>query len=98
MKCGNDIVQPEGRAALDAEVRKYFAVKDIGNTPAKTIRTAESFGSEAALETAIEAAKQRMCAAPSRPEKMAAWREMCRLIDQRTPSRMRFMERVRGLA
>lgn len=89
---------PEGRAALDAEVRKYFSVKDLGNTPAKTIRTGESFGSEAALETAIEAAKQRMCAAPTRPEKMAAWREMVRLIDRRTPSRIRFMARMRGLA
>jgi hypothetical protein len=38
-----------------------------------------------------------MCAAPDRTLKMQCWREMCRLIDQRTPERMRFMARVRGL-
>jgi hypothetical protein len=58
----------------------------------------KSCTSEEALERAIEAAKQRMCAAPERPEKMRHWREMCRLIDLRTPSRRRFMERMAGLA
>lgn len=53
--------------------------------------------SEVLLESAIEVAKQRMCESATRAEKMDAWREMCRLIDQRTPSRRRFMERMRGL-
>lgn len=74
-----------------------YTVEHVGNIPAETIRAPQSFGSESDLETAIEAAMQRMCDAPTRPEKMAAWREMCRLIDQRTPSRQRFMERMRGL-
>ena len=54
--------------------------------------------SEALLETAIEVARQRLCEAPTRAEKLDAWREMCRLIDQRTPGRRRFMERMQGLA
>lgn len=54
--------------------------------------------SEAELEAAIEAARARLCAVPTREEKMAAWREMCRLIDQRTPARWRFMARMRGLS
>lgn len=54
--------------------------------------------SESQLEAAISAAKERMCAAPDRTLKMQYWREMCALIDQRTPHRVRFMERVRGLA
>jgi hypothetical protein len=53
--------------------------------------------SEAELETAISAAMNRMCAAPTREGKLAEWREMCRLIDQRTPARRRFMERIQGL-
>lgn len=57
----------------------------------------KTYASEEALELAIEAAKQRMCSAPERQEKMRHWREMCRLIDQRTPSRRRFMERMAGL-
>lgn len=52
---------------------------------------------EELLEREIEAAMQRMCAAPSREDKLTHWREMCRLMDQRTPSRRRFMERMRGL-
>lgn len=54
--------------------------------------------SETQLEAEIEAAKRRMCAAPDRAGKLAEWREMCRLIDQRTPHRVRFMARVQGLA
>lgn len=57
-----------------------------------------SIDAERLLEQQIEAAKQRMCAAPERDEKLRHWREMCRLIDQRTPSRVRFMERIRSLA
>lgn len=52
---------------------------------------------ESQLETAIKAASDRMCAAPERAGKMREWREMCRLIDQRTPHRVRFLERMRGL-
>jgi hypothetical protein len=52
---------------------------------------------EELLELQIEAAKQRMCEAPDRADKMRHWREMCRLIDQRTPHRRRFMERLRGI-
>jgi hypothetical protein len=59
----------------------------------KTFRAAEE-----QLELAIEAARERMCAAPDRTLKMQYWREMCRLIDQRTPERRRFMERTQGLA
>jgi hypothetical protein len=57
----------------------------------------KTYVSEEQLEQQIEAAKQRMCDAPDRDGKMREWREMCRLIDQRTPERRRFMARVRGL-
>lgn len=53
---------------------------------------------ESQLEAAISAAKDRMCAAPTREGKLEHWREMVRLIDQRTPHRVRFMQRMRGLA
>lgn len=75
----------------------FCAVNALGNTPAPTQRPVFQFGSEAELETAIEAAKQRMCEAPARTDKLVHWREMCRLIDQRTPHRRRFMERMAGL-
>ena len=52
---------------------------------------------EAELEQQIEAAKQRMCEAPERSEKLRHWREMVALIDQRSPGRVRFMERMAGL-
>jgi hypothetical protein len=52
---------------------------------------------EQLLEQQIEAAKQRMCEAPDRADKIAAWHEMAKLIDQRTPHRVRFMERMRGI-
>jgi hypothetical protein len=54
--------------------------------------------SEQQLELAIAAAMARLCAAPTRAEKLREWREMCRLIDQRTHARQRFMARVQGLA
>ena len=38
---------------------------------------------EQQLEHAIEAAKQRMCAAEDRQLKLQYWREMCRLIDRK---------------
>jgi hypothetical protein len=52
---------------------------------------------EQQLERDIDAAMARMCAAPDRTLKMQYWREMCGLIDQRTPSRRRFMARIAGL-
>jgi hypothetical protein len=79
-------------------VGKSFAPNALGNTSASTQRTSTEFGSEEQIELAISAAMQRMCSAPDRAGKMRHWREMCRLIDQRTPSRRRFMERVAGLA
>ena len=54
--------------------------------------------SEAELEAAIAAAYQRLINAPTWEEKLERWREMVKLIDQRTPARVRFMERTRGLA
>jgi hypothetical protein len=64
----------------------------------QTQRSCSEFSSEEQLEQKIEAAKQQMCSAPEREEKLRHWREMCRLIDLRTPARVRFMERVAGLA
>lgn len=84
----------------DTAVRNSCAVNALGNTSGSNERPATKFGSpcsEEELEAHIEAAKQRMCEAPDRTLKMQYWREMCRLIDQRTPARRRFMERVAGL-
>ena len=74
-----------------------YAGDPNGSTSASTNAQGHRFSSEAELEQQIEAAKQRMCAAPDRDGKLRHWREMCRLIDLRTPSRRRFMARVRGL-
>lgn len=52
---------------------------------------------EELLEAAIVVASARMCAAPTRAEKLEAWRELCVLIDQRTPSRRRFNARMREI-
>jgi hypothetical protein len=81
-------------------VGKFASVEAVGNTTAETSNAAEKtkFRSETDLEAAINAAMGRMCKAPTREEKMAEWREMCWLIDQRTPSRRRFMARTQGLA
>ena len=61
-------------------------------------REPPAFRSEAELEAAIAAAYQRLINAPTWEEKLERWREMVKLIDQRTPARVRFMERMRGLA
>jgi hypothetical protein len=82
----------------DATVGNCCAVNALGDSPPQTQRPATNFRSEADLEAAITAAMDRMCAAPDRTLKMQYWREMCRLIDMRTPSRRRFMERIAGLA
>lgn len=77
------------------------SVEAVDNTTATSNAPSARFVpphvSEVLLETAIEVAKQRLCEAPTRAEKLDAWREMCRLIDQRTPARVRFMERMAGL-
>lgn len=78
-------------------VGKSDSVEAVDNTTAGTQRAHEPFRSESQLEAEIEAAKQRMCAAPERDEKLTHWREMVRLIDQRSPHRVRFMERIAGL-
>jgi hypothetical protein len=80
------------------QVGNCCSVETVDNTTAATKLTPRQFGSETDLELAIEGAMQRMCAAPTRAGKLEHWREMCRLIDLRTPSRRRFMERTRGLA
>ena len=84
-------------ASITDTAGKTCAVKGLGNSPAQTQRVRPQFSSEEALEAAIAAAMQRMCEAPTREGKMRHWREMCRLIDQRTPARRRFMERLRSL-
>lgn len=73
------------------------AVSGSGDSPAQTERPLPSFRSEEELERHINAALQRMCAAPDRALKMQRWRELCALIDQRTPARRRFMARIAGL-
>lgn len=74
------------------------AVNGLGNSSALTQRAAEPFRSETELEAEIRAAYESLCAAPEWDEKLRHWREMVRLIDLRTPSRRRFMERMQGLA
>lgn len=80
----------------DKAIGKSCAVNSLGNTPAQTKSPPLMFGS-AHLESEIAAAKERMCAAPTRKGKLAAWREMCQLIDQRSPETVAAMERARGL-
>lgn len=62
-----------------------------------TYSTVSAAFAEEQLELAISAASARMCSAPTRDGKLIAWRELVQLIDQRSPSRVRFMERMRGL-
>lgn len=81
----------------DTTVGNYCAVNPLVNTSGSSERAQIKFSSEEELERHIEAAKERMCAVEDRSEKMRHWREMCRLIDLRTPARRRFMERVAGL-
>lgn len=76
-----------------------MSVANPAISPLRSPAVCNSYASdETLLEQQIEAAKQRMCAAPARDDKLAHWREMCRLMEQRTPHRVRFMERMRGLA
>jgi hypothetical protein len=82
---------------IDTGVGKRCVAVDLVNTAASTKSPASEFRSETDLEAAIKAASDRMCAAPDREGKMQHWREMCRLIDLRTPHRVRFMERMRAI-
>lgn len=88
--------------ACNLAVGELSARNTDGNSPAHTQRPAAKFVpshiAEVLLESAIEVAKQRMLDGKTREEKLSAWREMVRLIDQRTPARVRFMERMAGLA
>lgn len=77
--------------------RPGAAGNGTGKSPFFAREMQELHVDEQELEQLIEAAKQRMCEAPARAEKLRHWREMVRLMDQRTPHRVRFMERVRGL-
>lgn len=49
------------------------------------------------LETRIEAARQELLAAPTRPERVSAWERMRFLIALRTSRQVVKMERERGL-
>lgn len=49
------------------------------------------------LELAIHAAHRRLCDAFAAEQRMEHYREMCRLIAQRTPERVEQMEREAGL-
>jgi hypothetical protein len=52
---------------------------------------------EQLLEQQIKAASDRMCAEPDRTLKLQYWREMCRLIDRRSPEQIAKMEAgIRG--
>jgi hypothetical protein len=50
------------------------------------------FSADEELERQIAAAHRRLCDAPTRDEKMQHWREMCRLIDRRSPEQIARME------
>jgi hypothetical protein len=64
---------------FDSSVGKNYATVDTVNSSASTQCAPEPFRSESDLE----AAKQRIYAAPTWKEKLAAWRAWCRLLDQR---------------
>lgn len=81
----------------DAAAGKSCSVNALGNTSATIERAPEPFRSEDQLEADIQATYERLCSAPEWDEKPRHWREMVRLIDLRTPSRRRFMERMQGL-
>jgi hypothetical protein len=82
---------------IDTDVGNFCAALDVVNTTASTKQPASEFRSETDLEHAIKAAKQRMCDAPDRDGKMQHWREMCALIDKRTPWRRRFLQRLEAM-
>lgn len=79
---------------IDSHVGKACSVEPVGNTTAATQRVASDFRSDADLEAAIEAAKQRLYAATTWNEKLVRWREWVRLIDQRSVHRARFLARM----
>lgn len=52
---------------------------------------------QAELERAIERAKQRVLSSPDVADKRWHFRELARLINQRTPEQVARMERAKGL-
>jgi hypothetical protein len=79
------------------QVGNCCAVETVDNTTAATKRTQPEFSSDAELEIAIDKASEKLVAAQGRPAKLAAWRELVRLIDQRSPLQVFAMEREKGL-
>lgn len=73
------------------------AVEVSGDNAAATERGTREFGSDAELEIAIAEASDKLGDAQGRPAKLAAWRELVRLIDQRSPLQVFAMEREKGL-
>ena len=59
--------------------------------------TAYEVSADEQLETRIEAARQELIAAPTRPERVSAWDRMRFLIALRTSRRICKMERDLGL-
>lgn len=54
--------------------------------------------SAADLEAQIDAAVLRLATAKEPSDRRATWDKLCGLVKQRTPERIRDMERERGLA
>jgi hypothetical protein len=79
---------------IDTDVGNFCAALDVVNTTTSTKQSAREFRSETDLEHAIEAAKQRMCAATDWDEKLVRWREWVRLMDQRSIHMQRFLKRL----
>ena len=78
-------------------VGDFSAKTDAGNSPAHAQRERQEFSSDAELEIAIDKATEALGAAVGRKAKLAAWRELVRLIDQRSPLQVFAMERQKGL-
>jgi hypothetical protein len=78
-------------------VSNFCAVNGLGNSPGSTQCAPDSFRSDAELEIAIEKATEALGAAQGRTAKLAAWRELVKLIDQRSPLQVFAMERQKGL-
>lgn len=84
--------------SCNSAVGELAARSGEGNTPAVAQRTDRQFGSDEELELAIARASDTLGDAVGRPAKLAAWRELVRLIDLRSIHQVRFMERMRGIA
>lgn len=82
---------------MSAPVGNLYAANSTGGNSPSAQRAAEKFSSESELETAISAAADVIARAPTREERIAACTVLSALHAQRSPGRVRFMERVRGL-